>query len=176
MQYGQQYIRKSTALYLLQENISLSNDRLLRVRKKQLSHIHNNETESLYPEKHVKNCDLCIFRRVDEPSKYALGRIIQFSYMSGTKKNREFSSDYVDLDDKKYLSCIGSFCNWYLATEEVGLDIGFLITHDYTQGYLSLDNYVMKIRNDRLTYSENYAFKIDKNYLENYIGNIKKLY
>jgi len=33
MFYGQQYIRKSTALYLLQENISLSNDRLLRVKK-----------------------------------------------------------------------------------------------------------------------------------------------
>ena len=35
---------------------------------------------------------------------YALGRILQFSYMSGTKKNREFSGDYVNLDEKYDLS------------------------------------------------------------------------
>ena len=138
--YDQQYIRKSTALYLLQENISLSNDRLLRVRNKQLSHIHNDQNESFYPEKHVKNCDLCIFRRVDNPSMYALGRILQFSYMSSTKKNREFSGDYVNLDEKCDLSCIGSFCNWYIALEEIDSSVGFKLSHSYTQGYLPLNN------------------------------------
>lgn len=177
MLYGRQFIRKSTALYLLQENISLSNDRLLRVRKTQLSHIHNNQNESLYPQKHVKNCDLCIFKRVDDPSKYALGRILQFSYMSGTKKNREFSGDYVDLDEKADLSCIGSFCNWYIASEEIdSLTVAFSLTHSYTQGYLSLDNYVMKIPENQLTLSENYAFVIKKEYLASCIGELENLY
>ena len=177
MLYGQQYIRKSTALYLIQENISLSNDRLLRVRKTQLSHIHNDQDESAYPEKHVKNCDLCIFKRVDDPSKYALGRILQFSYMSGTKKHREFSGDYVDLDkEDSDLSQIGSFCNWYVASEEIDSAVGFSITHSYTQGYLSLDNYIMKIPKNHLAHSDMFAFLIEKDYLKNCIGNLKSIY
>ena len=91
--YVQQYIRKSPPPYLLQENISPSNDRLLSVRDKQLSYIHNDQNESVYPEKHCQQLDLCIFRRVNNPSMYALGCILQFFYMSGTKKNREFSGD-----------------------------------------------------------------------------------
>ena len=40
VQYEGVYIRKSTTLYLLQENAKLSNDRLLRVRDAQLSHLY----------------------------------------------------------------------------------------------------------------------------------------
>ena len=39
IQYNGAYIRKSTALYLLQENFQLSSDRLLRVRSEQPKHI-----------------------------------------------------------------------------------------------------------------------------------------
>ena len=174
MLYGQQYIRKSTALYLLQENISLSNDRLLRVRRKQLTHIHNFSYENIYPGKHIKTCDLCIFHEVDNPQKCVLGRILQFSYMEGGKKAREFSGDYVDLDTTKAeLSNIGAFCNWYIGTDKDGPTIGFFLTNDYTQGYLSLDNYMMTIPDDRIISSEDFAFEINEDYLENCLGNDK---
>ena len=52
--YSDRYIRKTTALYLLQENVSLSNDRLLRVRQNQLSHIHDARNNAVYPENHLK--------------------------------------------------------------------------------------------------------------------------
>ena len=39
IQYNGAYIRKSTALYLLQDNFQLSSDRLLRVRSEQPKHI-----------------------------------------------------------------------------------------------------------------------------------------
>ena len=105
---------------------------------------------------------------------YALGRILQFSYMSGTKNNREFSGDYVNLDEKCDLSCIESFCNWYIALEEIDSSVGFELTHSYTQGYLPLDNNVMTIPENQLTFSENYAFIIDKHYLETCIGDFRK--
>jgi len=95
--------------------------------------------------------------------------------MSGTKKNREFSGDYVNLDEKSDLS-IGSFCNWYIASEEIDLTIGFSLTYSYTQGYLSLDNYVMKIPENQLALNEKFAFIIEKDYLESCIGDLENLY
>ena len=153
----------------------MSNDRLLRVRQTQLSHIHNTRNNSVYPENHLKTCDLCLFWRVEDLSKFAVGRVLQFSYMHGSKKGREFSSDYVDFDTSKTeLSEMGAFCNWYIG-EEVGDFIGFKLTHDYTQGYLSLDNYFMKIPENECARSENYGFCITKEYFLKFIDNIVKV-
>lgn len=172
--YGDRYIRKSTALYLLQENMSLSSDRLLRVRKKQLSHIHNPESDAVYPENHIKTCDLCLFKRVDDQRKFAIGRVLQFSYMRGSKKEREFSSDYVDFDADAEMSYIGAFCNWYVG-EEKDSEIGFILSYNYAQGYLSLDNYVMKIPDSQVAISEEYAFIIRKEYLDTCIDDYNKV-
>ena len=173
--YSDRYIWKTTALYLLQENVSLSNDRLLRVWQNQLSHIHDARNNAVYPENHLKTCDLCMFRKVDDSSKFGIGRLLQFSYMHGSKKGREFSSDYVDFDaHKTELSEIGAFCNWYVG-EEAGDFIGFTLTHDYTQGYLSLDNYFMKIPENKCTMSENYGFIITKEYFLNCINDFNKV-
>ena len=153
----------------------MSNDRLLRVRQTQLSHIHNTRNNSVYPENHLKTCDLCLFWRVVDLSKFAVGRVLQFSYMHGSKKGCEFSSDYVDFDTSKTeLSEMGAFCNWYIG-EEVGDFIGFKLTHDYTQGYLSLDNYFMKIPENECARSENYGFCITKEYFLKFIDNIVKV-
>ena len=172
--YGDRYIRKSTALYLLQENMSLSSDRLLRVRKKQLSHIHNTRSDAVYPENHIKTCDLCIFNRVDDQSKFAIGRVLQFSYMRGSKKEREFSADYVDFDVDSDMSHIGAFCNWYVGKEK-GSELGFLLSYNYAQGYLSLDNYVMKITENQVVMSEEYAFIIRKDYFDTCIKDYNKV-
>ena len=86
--YNGNYIRKSTALYLLQENFSLSNDRLLRVRAAQpVISIHNIDGSLIYPQSHIKSCDLCIFQRLDDENKCAIGRMIQLSYLRGSKRN-----------------------------------------------------------------------------------------
>ena len=73
------------------------------------------------------------------PNILLFSRILQFSYMRGTKKEREFSADYVDFDINAQMWYIGAFCNWYRG-EERGSELGFVLTNDYAQGYLSLDN------------------------------------
>ena len=129
---------------------------------------------TLVPENHIKTCDLCVFKRVDEQSKFAVGRVLQFSYMQGSKKEREFSGDYVDFDVDAEMSYIGAFCNWYVG-EEKDSEIGFVLTYNYAQGYLSLDNYVMKIPENQVAMSENYAFIIRKEYLNTCLEDYSKV-
>ena len=111
--YNDKYIRKSTALYLLQENFSVSNDRLLCVRANQHEHVHNLGNNLIYPQDHMKLCDLCVFRRTGDGNKFEIGRVIQFSYLQGTKKNREYSADYVDFS--KDMTNIGT--RWLIHTQ-----------------------------------------------------------
>ena len=129
----------------------------------------------MYPENHIKTCDLCMFRKVDDTSKFGIGRVLQFSYMHGSKKGRQFSSDYVDFDAGKInLSDIGAFCNWYVGKED-GEFIGFTLTYEYTQGYISLGNYFMKIPENQCKRSEEYGFIITKDYFLNCIDNVNKI-
>ena len=92
--YKGQYIRKSTALYLLQENIGMPNDRLLRVREEQPDHLFSGSTSGTdsgtETSKHVITGDLCFFRRID-CDKVLVGRVIQFSYIEGNKRERQYT-------------------------------------------------------------------------------------
>ena len=47
--------------------------------------------------------------------KCLLGRIIQFSYLTGAKKERQYSSNFVDLSKESYKS-IGVYANWFQGT------------------------------------------------------------
>ena len=79
IQYNGAYIRKSTALYLLQENFQLSSDRLLRARSEQLKHIFSSSPIHDCGHQETVNCGhLCIFKRVDDSSKCLFVRITQF--------------------------------------------------------------------------------------------------
>ena len=94
-------MRKSTALYLLQEKNQVSSDRLLRVRSTQPSHLYNTGNANKSGPQLKVNCgDLCIFKRIDDNDKVLIGRIVQFSYLEGSKKERQFSSSYVDMSRK----------------------------------------------------------------------------
>ena len=86
VKYNGAYIRKSTALYLLQENTQLSNDRLLQVREDQPEHVYSGSTNEAQRFSHVIAGDLVVFRRIDVSSKMLLGRTVQFSYMTGRTK------------------------------------------------------------------------------------------
>ena len=65
----------------------------------------------------VTSGDLCVFRRVDDDQKLLIGRIVQFSYLTGTKRQQEYSSMYVDLT--KDHSGIGAFANWFAVADNV---------------------------------------------------------
>ena len=90
MEYQGSYIRKTTACYLLQEHSQVSNDRVLRVREIQLSHLlTGNVSEESDVRVIVKIGDLCVFRQV-ESEKLLLGQIVQFSYLEGNKRERQY--------------------------------------------------------------------------------------
>ena len=57
----------------------------------------------------VRSGDLCVFKRVDRKKpKYLLGRVVQFSYLSGSKRDRQYTSTYVDMT-KENFKTIGAF-------------------------------------------------------------------
>ena len=103
-------IRKTTALYILQENSQLSNNRLLRVRSEQASHLFDSTKFNYTPANCVRAGDLCLFKSVDNEEKCVLDRIIQFSYLCGNKREREYSSNYCDMTIESH-NDIGAFAN-----------------------------------------------------------------
>ena len=105
--YEGAFMRKTTALYLLQENPVLSSDRLIRVRKDD----PKSASKSAQTESVVSSGNLCVFRRID-CNKIVIGRVVQFSYLEGNKRPQEYSSMYVDLTKDSYKS-IGAFANWF---------------------------------------------------------------
>ena len=59
--------------------------------------------------------------------------------------------------------------------KETGDSIGFNLTYNYSQCYLSLDNHFMKIAETERTRCDNYAFMITKEYLLNFLDNINQI-
>lgn len=164
VQYGDAYIRKTTALYLLQEKNQLSNDRLLRVRAAQPSHLYNDSNITPCNRKDlVESGDLCAFRQEDS-EKILLGRIIQFSYLEGTKKQREYSSTYVDVSCDSF-EHIGVFCNWFQPKKAVD-KISFFPLDIFTIGYHPMTFYISTIESSSLQSDEEGSFSIDKGLLE----------
>lgn len=163
VQYEGAYIRKSTALYLLQENCQISSDRLMRVRSEQPSHIFTGTETGTGPQTSVKSGDLCIFTRVD-CEKCLLGRIIQFSYLAGNKKDRQYSSDFVDLS-KESCKSIGVYANWFQGTRALENQVAGTVSFKpvdlvFTPGYLSMCNYVSSIDDSTLVENEDFSFSV----------------
>ena len=82
------YIRKTTALYLVQENTQLLADGLLRVRATQPDHFYDNR-KSVFRARMNFSCDLCLFQRVD-CNQCLIWRVVQFSYLTGNKNRGNF--------------------------------------------------------------------------------------
>ena len=125
----------------------------------QASHLFNNEgSENFYRSENVKLGDLCLFKRTDA-EKVLLGTVVQFSYLEGTKKQRQYSSSYVDLTLESK-NTIGVFANWFQAKEETS-KIHFYPVDAFTVGYLSMENYISTIDESFLNDDENSSFCID---------------
>ena len=108
------YTRTSISLYLLQEKPELSN---VCVRSAQPTHLFSvTRDNDSGPQQHVNSNNLCFFQRIDS-EKLLISRVVQFSYMEGSKRAREFSSLYVDTSiDSCHL--IGVFANWFQGVKE----------------------------------------------------------
>lgn len=162
VKFNDKYIRKSTVLYLIQEKMSLSNDRLLRVREEQPAHIFSTSSSQDSEDNYLQCGSLCIFRRVDNDSRYLVGRAVQFSYLEGSKKERQYSSSYVDLSKESFKN-IGVFCNWYNISHNDSETLFFQPIDIFTPGYLSLE-YFYRYLPDSLLADEpdcSFAIRID---------------
>ena len=95
---------------------------------------------------------------------------MQFSYLKGNKRARQYSSDYVDM---KKASCktVGSFSNWFQGTklENVGREnsVDFKpLDLVFTPGYLSMENYICIVDHSLLILSNTHSFTIPVQALE----------
>ena len=86
--------------------------------------------------------------------------------MKGSKKQRQYSSDYVDLSKESYRK-IGVFANWFQATKANGPEIrdGDDVCFEpldliFTPGYISLEKFVSTIDDVSLVFQDNYSFSI----------------
>ena len=167
MNYNGSFIRKSTALYLLQENCQLSNDRLLRVRTDQPEHLFSGHQEAGNEDgiqSIVRVGDMCVFQRV-ESSNLLLGRAVCFSYLEGNKRQRQYSSQYVDLTKASYTK-IGVFANWF-SFEHVSQAVAVFMPLDfaYKAGYLSMEHYQLTINDSHLQNVKGGSFAISTDIL-----------
>ena len=103
---------------------------------------------------------------------------MQFSYLYGTKKEREYSSNYCDLT-KESCNDIGAFVDWFLPTHSVesdGSDCNVIFKpagHLFTTGYLGMSNYYKKIKYSYLIESDDSSsdFLIPKRVLNELLPN-----
>ena len=59
--------------------------------------------------------DICVFGCAEDPSKWMIGKVMQFAYFSEKKHNkkaRNYKSVIVNLDDK-FRSPLGVLCTWF---------------------------------------------------------------
>ena len=157
--YSGKYIRKTTAVYLIQEKEQLSNDRLLRVRSKNADHLYSVESRCVSASNTVRAGDLCAFRRIDDGTKFLLGRVIQFSYLNGNKRQRQYSSNFVDLT-KESIENIGALCNWYTFVSFDRVRVFFEPLRMYTAGYIPFENYHCTVSDTALSADDNFSFTI----------------
>lgn len=157
IEYNGAFIRKTTALYIIQENTQISNDRLLRVRSDQPSHLFSGtevNDRNLSPKNLVHAGDLCLFRRID-CEKVLLGRIVQFSYLFGSKRERQYSGTYVDMDVDSFKN-IGVFCHYFARCKGANQkSVPFVpLENIFKAGYLGMEHYICTIEESEITMSE----------------------
>ena len=93
VEYNGAYIRKTTALYLLQENYQVSNDRLLRVRSSQPSHLFSASDLENNSSSFVRMGDLCLFHRVDSEKVFFFYFFMHFCPGTMTTHAETINSD-----------------------------------------------------------------------------------
>ena len=138
-------IRKTTAIWLLQENERVSSDRLFRVREKQpFSSTSQSLMQVCYPNPVMLATltvgDLCLFKLTTDHD-WELGRILQFAkYDNDTKK---YSKPYNEQNVSTSLKHIGVLCTWYERMEDM-----FQLTKNREVEYKPLESYICTLPED----------------------------
>ncbi|KAE8749140.1 hypothetical protein FOCC_FOCC004046 [Frankliniella occidentalis] len=147
-------IRKSTLCWLLQSgDTKISADRLKRVQASTLKDPHRERREVSNPSKEDFICisDWCAFR--SEDGSVAIGRILAFSYMSGScKKNQQYSRLEAPIAAPENARGLGCLCSWY-KLERSSLKPTNMDVH----GYYDINNYICSIPRPKLV---NHSLKL----------------
>ena len=147
--------------------------------QEQPSHLFTGVDEQRTSPTNVRVGDLCVFRRVDSEDKFLLGRVIQFSYLTGNKRQCEYSSSYVDMSIPSYAN-IGVYCNYFARCSDsiVQGAIRFKpLNQVFTAGYLPMDHYVAKVNEDNVVGSDDpeVPFEIDSACLDSLVESVDSL-
>ena len=81
---------------------------------------------------------------------------MQFSYLTGNKRQCEYSSSYVDMSIPSYVN-IGVYCNYFARCSDSVVQgaIRFKpLNQVFTAGYLPMEHYVGKINEDYVVGSD----------------------
>ena len=178
MKYKGEYILKTTAIYLLQEHLQISNDRLLRVRNEQPSHLLTGNENDPSGTEVIHIGDLILIRVIDNSGKVLLGRVVQFSYLQGTKSSRRYSSTYVDTSKDSYKT-IGVYANYYAryGSENNGLIPFESLDSVFTTGYAAMENFVCLVNSSSVvdSHQDGVAFSIKLDHLVELLPNWEQI-
>ena len=110
----------------------------------------------------------------DLSGKLVLARVVQFSYLEGSKASRRYSSSYVDTSKISYKT-VGVYAHYYALKDE---KISDLIPFEplesiFITGYLTLENFVCVMNSSFFVDSEDnsVAFFVRSNEMASIIPN-----
>lgn len=155
-------ILKSTLVWRLSDGYTKSSsDREVRVKEKPVDHttlILNSQQRPQRPFKEEKVCigDWCAF--VSEDKSVVIGRILAFSYLSGsTWRSQSYSavSAPVKAPSSSSQRGIGCLCSWF----KVGKSNKLQTVRMDIQGYYDIENYICTVPRPRAAKSDHYVMR-----------------
>ena len=113
-------------------------------------------------------------------NKCLIGRVAQFSYLTGNKRQIQFSNTFVDLS-KDSVKNIGVFANWFSAVtqsdDEVFEENDFILFKsvevEFTCGYIAADCFIATIDETVVMDAPNFSFSIPCSKLKECLPNLR---
>ena len=117
------------------------------------------------------------FKRVD-CKKCLIGRVVQFSYLTGNKRQRQFSNNFINLS-KDSVKNITVLANWFSAVsqsddqrlKENDFILFKSIEIEFTCGYIAAECYIATIYKTVAMDAPNSSFSIPCSTLKNFLPN-----
>ena len=141
----EQIIRKSTLIWLLtSKKYSLSSDRSIRVKAAEetlQNHRLSSSVSKVVVAEELCLGDWCVFKNTLQPKHFFVGRILSFTYLSGTGESKAFSKMSVPTSsppDGKARG-VGCLCSWFLVAYEGNGQLQ--LYNEACHSYLDIDRY-----------------------------------
>ncbi|XP_077281028.1 uncharacterized protein LOC143907863 isoform X1 [Temnothorax americanus] len=138
-------LRKTTLCWLLSNGHSrLSSDRVHRVKQKEDNFNPEGHVETINNVCHCENVhlgDWCAFNDPDNNCELLIGRVLSFSYLTGTGKATNYSATFVPTKDPlNNAKGIGCLCTWFKISVS-----GVLIPSRKQHSFFNLSNYICSL-------------------------------